>query len=57
MLNDVGEMITKEKIMACDLKEPILDKDLGETNVGVSILNYPKDRSQIMSIWRWICHK
>jgi hypothetical protein len=56
-LNDVGEMITKEKIMACDLKEPILDKDLGETNVGVSILNYPKDRSQIMSIWRWICHK
>jgi len=56
-LNVVGEMITKEMIMACDLKELVLDKNLGETNVGVSILNYPNDRSQIMSIWRWIYHK
>jgi hypothetical protein len=23
LLNDVGEMITEKKIMACDLKEPI----------------------------------
>jgi hypothetical protein len=34
-LNDVGEMIIEEKIMNLnDLKEPILNKDLGDTNLG-----------------------
>ncbi len=53
LVNHVGKVITRRMIVACDLKELVLDYDLGETNVGVAILNYPSDRSQIMSIWRW----
>jgi hypothetical protein len=53
LVNHVGEMIVKGRIIACDLRELVLDDDLGETNVGVTILNCPNDRSQIMSIWRW----
>jgi hypothetical protein len=53
MVNHVGKMIIEGRIVACDLKELVLDDDLGEINVGVTILNYPNDRSQIMSIWRW----
>ncbi len=29
-----------------------MDNDLGETNVGVTSLSYPNDRSQLMSIWK-----
>jgi hypothetical protein len=46
-------MITEGRIVACDLKELVLDDDLNEINVAVTILSYPNDRSQIMSIWRW----
>ncbi len=53
LMNHVGKMIIERKIVACDLKELVLDDDLGEINVGVIILNYPNNRSQIMSIWRW----
>ncbi len=49
VVNDVGEMIIVEgKIVTCDLKELVLNDDLGETNVGVTILSYPNDTSQIM---------
>jgi hypothetical protein len=37
----------------CDLKKLILDKDLGENHVGVTILSCPNDKSQIMIIWKW----
>jgi hypothetical protein len=54
LVNHVGEIIVEGRIVAYDPREPILDNDLDETNVGVIILNCPNDnRSPIMSIWRW----
>jgi len=50
----IGVMIVKGWINACDPKELVLDEDLGETDVGVTILNYPHDIAQVMSIWRWL---
>jgi hypothetical protein len=46
-------MIVEGRINACDPREPVLDEDLGETDVVVTILNYPHDITQVMSIWRW----
>jgi hypothetical protein len=48
----VGEIIVEGRIVAYDPRELILDNDLGETKVGVTILSYPKVISQIMTIWR-----
>jgi hypothetical protein len=53
LVNHVGEMIVEGRIVACDPRELVLDNNLGETDVGVTILSYPNDRSQIMSIRRW----
>jgi hypothetical protein len=53
LVNHVGEIIVERRIIACDPKELILDDDLGEIEVRVTILNYPKDTAQIMTIWRW----
>ncbi len=52
-MDDVRVMIIEGWINACNPREPILDEDLGETNVGVTILNYTCDIAQVMSIWRW----
>jgi hypothetical protein len=52
LVNHVGEMIVEGRIIVFDSTEPVLDDDLGEINVGFTILNYPNDRSQIMSIWK-----
>ncbi len=52
LVNHVREMIVERKIIVFDSRERILDNDLGEINVGFTILNYPNDRSQIMSIWK-----
>jgi hypothetical protein len=52
-LNHVGEIIVERRIVTYDPREPILDDNLGETNVRVIIFNYLKDQSHIMSIWRW----
>jgi len=49
----VGVMIAKGWINACDLRKLVLDEDLGETNVGMTILNYPRDIAQMKLIWRW----
>jgi hypothetical protein len=45
LVNHVGEIIVERRIVACDPKEPVLDDDLGEIEVGVTILNYPKETS------------
>ncbi len=52
LVNHVGEITAKGRIVACDPRKPILDDNLGETEVGVTILSCPKDTSQIMTIWR-----
>jgi len=44
LVNHVGEIIAKGRIVAHDPREPILDEDFGEIKVGVLISNYPKDR-------------
>ncbi len=45
MLNHVdGLPIDEKRIITCDLKEPILDKDLGENRLGVIIMNYSNDK-------------
>lgn len=44
LVNHVGKMISEGKIVACDLRELVLDDKFGETNVGVTILNYPNDK-------------
>jgi hypothetical protein len=53
LVNHVGKNIVEGKIVACDPKEPVLDDDLGEIDVGVTILNCLKDKLLIMSIWKW----
>ncbi len=42
-MDDIGVVIVKGWINACDPKEVVIDEDLGETNVGVTILSYPCD--------------
>jgi hypothetical protein len=53
LVNHIGKMIVEGRIVACDPKEPILDNNPNEIDVGVIILSCANDRSQIMSIWRW----
>ncbi len=53
-MDDIGVVIVKGRINACDPKEVVLDEDLGETNVGVTILSYPRDITKVISIWRWL---
>jgi hypothetical protein len=45
LVNHVGAIITKGRIVTCDIREHILDNHLGEVDVGVTILNCPNDRS------------
>ncbi len=54
LVDDIGVVIVKGRINACDPKEVVLDEDLGETNVGVTILSYPHDITEVMAIWRWL---
>ncbi len=53
LVNHIGKMIVEGRIVTCDPKKLILDNNLGEIDVGVTILSCANDRSQIMSIWRW----
>ncbi len=52
-MDDVGFMFAKRHINACNPKELALDENLGEMDVEVTILSYPRDIAQVMSIWRW----
>jgi hypothetical protein len=44
-MNHVRNIIVGRRIVAYEPKELVLDDDLGETEVGVRILNCPKDTS------------
>jgi hypothetical protein len=46
-VNYVGEFITVRQIIACDPREHVLDEDLGEKHVGVTILNYSNDNHKL----------
>jgi hypothetical protein len=39
--------------MVCDLREVILDDILGDGHVSLTILNYPRNVSIVMTIWKW----
>ncbi len=41
-MNNVGKIVVEGKIVAYDPREPVLDDDLGEIDIGVTILNYLK---------------
>jgi hypothetical protein len=45
LINRVADIIVGRKIVAYDPRELVLDNDIGETEVGVIILNCPKDTS------------
>jgi hypothetical protein len=49
-VNYVEKLITIRRIIVCDLGEHVLDEDLGEKHVGITILSYPNHKSQIMTI-------
>ncbi len=42
LVNNVGKIVVEGKIVAYDPREPVLDDDLGEIDIGVTILNYLK---------------
>jgi hypothetical protein len=44
-VNHVEEIIVEGRIVACDPKELVLDDNLGETKLWVTILSCPKDTS------------
>jgi hypothetical protein len=47
----MGETITEWWITTtCDLKKHVVNEDLGDNHVGVTILNWPNDKWQIMTI-------
>jgi hypothetical protein len=53
-VHDIGVVIVKGQINACDPKEVVLDENLGEIIIGVTILSYPRDITEVMPIWRWL---
>jgi hypothetical protein len=46
--------ITSGHVIACDPREAILDNQLSEDHVGVSILYYLNNISIVMMIWKWL---
>jgi hypothetical protein len=45
LVNHVGKIIVEGKIVICDPTELVLDNNLSETKVRVTILSWPKKRS------------
>ncbi len=53
-MDDVGLFVTNGHVIACNLWEVVLDNQLGEDHVGVSILYCPNNVSMVMTIWKWL---
>jgi hypothetical protein len=49
-----GVFIARGQVIACDLREAMLDDDLGKDHVGILILYCLDDILTVMSIWRWL---
>jgi hypothetical protein len=54
LVDDVGLFVTSGHVIACDLREAVLDNQFGEDHVGVSILYCPNNISVVMTIWKWL---
>ncbi len=53
-MDDVGLFVANGHVIACDPREAILDNQLGEDHVRVSILYCPNNVSMVMTIWKWL---
>jgi hypothetical protein len=53
LADDVGLFIVSGFVIDCDLKEAILDNQLGEDHVKMSILYFLNNVSTVMTIWKW----
>jgi hypothetical protein len=53
LVDDVGVFIVTKHVIACDPNEVVLDNQLGEDHVGLSILYCSNNVSTIMIIWKW----
>jgi hypothetical protein len=45
--------IRSGRVIACDPREVVLDNQLSEDHVGMSILYYLNNISVVMMIWKW----
>ncbi len=52
-MDDVGLFVTSGYVIACDLREVVLDNKLSEDHVEMNILYCPNDISAVMTIWKW----
>jgi hypothetical protein len=46
--------IAKGWVVTCDSHETVLDDQLGEDHVGLSILYCPMTMSTMITIWKWL---
>jgi hypothetical protein len=53
LVNDVGLFIASGHVIAYDPREAILDNQLNEDHVKVSILYCPNNVSAVITIWKW----
>jgi hypothetical protein len=53
LVDDVGFFIVSGYVIACDLKEAVLNNQLGEDHVKMGILYCINNVSSIMTIWKW----
>lgn len=53
LVDDVKMFIRSGRVIACDPREAILDNQLSEDHVGMSILYYLNNISVVMMIWKW----
>ncbi len=53
LVDDVGLFIASGHVISCDPKEVVLDNQLGEDHVGVSILYCLNNISMVITIRKW----
>ncbi len=52
-MDDVGSFIASGHVIACDLKEVVLNNQLGKDHVRVNIFYYANNISMVITIWKW----
>jgi hypothetical protein len=53
LVDDVGLFVISGRVITSDPREAIIDNQLGEDHVNVSILYCPNNISIVMKIWNW----
>jgi hypothetical protein len=52
-VDNVGVFLVKDRVVACDPHEAILDDQFGEDHVGLYLLYCLVTASIVMTIWKW----